>query len=187
MIGVEKVYWWLFLRVFDSYCMCACIIACCQSFPNTQMHSWVSAPVFRPDRLFSTRFQLFLFISNRSHLLSIDFTHFWLSSFVFDYFYPNSSITAYFFLFLYHFRLFSFIFNHFNSFFIALTCISSLSSIMAHFRWFTITLTNLNYFQVIFTNTNLFSIVIIYIWLLLGLLIFTRCVLLISNRRFYQL
>ena len=50
--------------------------------------------------------------------------------------------------FLYHFQLFSFIFHHFNSFFITLTCISSLSTIMAHFwpllifnhfQWFTIT------------------------------------------------
>ena len=123
-------------------------------------------------------FHPFSFISDRFYLLSIDFTHFRLSLFVFNCFKPNLSVylKTYFYLFLCQFRLFSFIsaiFDRFRSLFNILAHISSPLTITTHFRLpllnfnhfrqFTVTLTHLNCFQAIFTNMNSFTFVIIYI------------------------
>ena len=160
---VENVSWWPFLCVFNSYHMCACIIACCQLFLNTWMHSWVSAPVFGPDHLFSTTFSYFLAVFIYFQLFSLTIYQFYPFSIVFicfQQFLPKFESYRFFFPFFYiifnYFHSFSTIFDHFNPFFITLTRISSLSTIMAyfwpplfifnHFWWFTIILTDLNCF-----------------------------------------
>ena len=66
-----------YLCVFDSYHVCARVIAYCKYFLSTLMHSRVSAPVSGLTThflLIFNYFWLFLFISDHFHLLSNDFT-----------------------------------------------------------------------------------------------------------------
>ena len=110
----------MFLTFFGVCRDSACIIAYFQSFPSPHVHSWVPTRVFKLTahfqlvfniQLLSTIFSCFLkYISICFQLFSIDFIHFWSSLFVFDCFYPNSSVTAYFHLF-FHIN-----FNYFHSF-----------------------------------------------------------------------
>ena len=126
---VENVSWQPFLRVFDSYHMCAHIIACCQLFPNAWMHSWVSAPVFRPDHLFSTYIQLFF---SGFYLFPTVLTSYLSILPIFDCLHLFSTIFKCYCFFFPFFISFSIIFIHFLLYLTILTHFSSLSLIFHH-------------------------------------------------------
>ena len=101
---VTRTHFWPFLRVFNFFCVSAHVIAYFQSFLSPRMHPQVPTCVFKPDCSFSTCFQLLsaVFFFKKIihfHLFSIDFIHFQSSLFVFNYYYPNSIVTACFQLF----------------------------------------------------------------------------------------
>ena len=118
--------------------------------------------------------------------LSINFNHFWSSLLISNCFYPNSRVTALFYLFYIifnYFRSFPTIFDRFPPLFNILTYISSPSIITTHFwlhllnfnhlQWFTITLTNLHCFssyihkyELIFDSYYLYLSISTYFWFL---------------------
>ena len=92
-----------------------------------------------------------------------DFPCFRSSLFVFDCFYPNLRVTAYFYLFLlYHFRLFSFIFCYIWP---SRLISDYLYSKFYHFQQFTVTLTHLNCFSSYIHKYELVYYICYYLYL----------------------
>ena len=123
------------LPAVNCFQMPKCIPGCQHLFSGLTAYFQLHSTIFSSFYLFPIVLTYFLPIFDCLHLFSTIFTQVQVLLLIFSFF-------------LYHFQLFSFIFHHFNSFFITLTCISSLSTIMAHFwpllifnhfQWFTIT------------------------------------------------
>ena len=118
---VENVSWQPFLHIFDSYHMCACIIACCQliffffwmpeCIPGCQhLFSGLTTYfqlIFNYIQLFFSGFYLFptILTSYLSILPIFDCLHLFSTIFT-----QIQVLPLFFSLFLYHFQSFSFIF-----------------------------------------------------------------------------
>ena len=108
---VKRVTRTHFQPFFDSYRMCAHVIAHFQLFPRPWLHSWVLvAPISKPDHSFSTHFHLLLsnficfYLFPTIFTYSINFIYFQMSLLVLDCFYL---------FFYYHF--FFFFYNSFSA------------------------------------------------------------------------
>ena len=106
---VTRTHFQPFLHVFDSYRVCARVIAHFQSFPRPWLHSRVLvAPISKPDRSFSTHFHLLLsnficfYLFPTVFTYSINFIYFQTSLLVLDCFYLFFIIKNFIFYFFYN-------------------------------------------------------------------------------------
>ena len=88
---VARTHFQPFSHIFDSYHVCACVIAYFQLFPRPQTHTQVSAPVFAPECSFLTHFQLLLSIFSHFYLFLTIFTYSLLNLPIFDHLYLFST------------------------------------------------------------------------------------------------
>ena len=89
---VARTHFQPFSCIFDSYHVCACVIAYFQSFLRPRTHTQVSVPVFVPECSFLTHFQLLLSIFSCFYLFLTIFTYSLSNLPIFDRLYLFSTV-----------------------------------------------------------------------------------------------